>query len=293
MPIEDVRPECQSLMRMMSGEPADRYVAELLLPTLQHAMDIDEPSISEVRNGLLDPYLCLKAIYGYYAFSRRGKDRHELASLSIEALESCTSPENIGQFLALADADSLWNAYVEVCGERKKKPMEQLNRGVIAGIAELAQEIHELDGSGSIAGWIVKGVRANQRIEPQFLRMVDVRGVGPKLTSLLLRDVVFLFEIEPRIDHMDRLYVQPIDKWMRLIAPYVIDEPDAADYADWVLAGKIAKHARRAGVSGIRFNMGTAYFGLRIARSTEDFVARIEAMTQGPGSSVQRDARML
>jgi hypothetical protein len=125
----------------------------------------------------------------------------------------------------------------------------------------------------------VQGVHHTDRIEPQFLRLVDIRNVGPKLSSLLMRDVTFLYGLEDQIDPVDRLYVQPIDKWIRLIAPYVCDDPGIEDAADWVLAGKISKYTRRAGVSGVRFNMGATFFGAREVRSMEEFPYAIEEMT--------------
>jgi len=174
----------------------------------------------------------------------------------------------------------LWANYLDICAERKKKPQEQLNLGPVAGIAELAQEVYRRDGVGSIAGWVHSGVAQTDRLEPQFLRMVDVRGVGPKLTSLFLRDVVFFFNLEERIDHSERLYVQPVDKWIRMIAPYVIDEPGIEDAADWILAGKLAKHTRHARISGVRFNMGATYFGMREIRSPEQLPHLLDSLTQ-------------
>ena len=254
----------------MSGERADYYVGEMLVPALARACR-SHHEIESICNRLMGPYRCLEAVYSHYAFARRGRDRFELSEIAVEALHRTSSEDDFGQFLGLSNAETLWGAFVAVCQEKGRKPMEQLNGGVVAGMAELAQEVYQIDGAGSIAAWVQKGVLQTGRIEPQFLRMVDVRGIGPKITSLFLRDLVFLFQLEEEIDHADRLYVQPIDKWIRMIAPYVIDEPNADDLADWILAGKLSKYARRAEVSGIGFNMGTTWFGMREVRAPEFF----------------------
>lgn len=254
----------------MSGPKADHYIGEVLVPSLARACrasHLVEALVSQLHN----PYCCLEVVFGHYAFARRGKDRFELSEIALEALHRTSKEDNFENFLALDDAETLWNSFESVCRERNRKPMEQLNVGVIAGMAELAQEVFRLDGSGNIARWIVNCVEASGRIEPQFLRMVDVRGIGPKITSLFLRDIVLLFGLEDGLEHSDRLYVQPIDKWIRAIAPYVIDEPNADNLADWILAGKLSKYARRAGVSGVRFNMGTTWFGMREVRAPEFF----------------------
>lgn len=277
----EIKPRARTLLRAMANEWADVYVEEILLPSLLRAARAGSADIEPIKEALSNPYKCLEAIYSHYAFARRGKDRQELSDLAIEALHRTVRPEAMDKFLALADASILWETYEAVCQERRKKPMEQLNRGVISGIAELAQEIYRLDGQGSIAEWVLKGVVQTDRIEPEFLRIVDIRGVGPKMTSVFLRDVVFLYGLEERIDHIDRLYVQPIDKWIRLMAAEVIDEEGAADAADWILAGKLAKYTRHAGVSGIRFNMGVTAFGMREVRNTESFESAVERLLDG------------
>jgi len=43
------------------------------------------------------------------------------------------------------------------------------------------------------------------------------------------------------------------------------------DAADWIVAGKISKYARRARVSSIRFNMGVTYFGQKIVKEPDRF----------------------
>jgi hypothetical protein len=274
MSLSELRPESVALFRAMSGSRAGDYIGGALLPTLGRLLRCP-PEIEEVRQALLRPYPCLRAIYGHYAFARRGRDRFDLSETAIAALEATASEDSFGQFLSLENARSLWNAFERESRSRNRKPMEQLNSGVIAGMAELAQEIYAHDGTGSIAAWVVQEVRRSGKVEPLFLRMVDVRGIGPKITSLFLRDVAYLFGLEEEIEHSDRLYVQPIDKWIRFMAPYVINEPNAEDLADWILAGKLAKYARRAEVSGIKFNMGTSWFGMREVRAPEFFESAV------------------
>jgi hypothetical protein len=267
--VEATNADSVLLVRALAGDRADRYISEFLLHPLQRLFGRATITIRDVREAFSDPDLCLRALYGHYAFSRRGKDRADLSDAAVEAMDRTCDEEGFEAFLEEEDGNRLWESFVEVCGERKVKPVEQLNRGVIAGLAELAQEIYRLDGVGSIAGWILKGVLQTDRLEPEFLRIVDIRGVGPKITSQFLRDTVHIYGLETQIDRMDRLYIQPIDKWMRLLAPYVIDEPNSDSLADWVLAGKLSKYSRLAGVSGIRFNMGATYFGIREVKVPE------------------------
>ncbi|MBX7131871.1 MAG: hypothetical protein K1X67_04240 [Fimbriimonadaceae bacterium] len=253
----------------MAGDRADRYIGEVWLPSLEHASRAESSSLKDIRAAFALPYNCVNAFFAHYAFARRGKDRDELAQMATQALRRTCAPADFAELLAEPDGNRVWENFSAICEERKRKNSEQLNRGLIAGIVELAQEIYQLDSLGSIAGWIVRGVLQTDHIEPQFLRIVDIRGVGPKTTSMFLRDVCYLFNLEDQLDHADRLYIQPIDRWLRLAAAIIVPEIDSESAVDWVIAGKLAKYTRHAGVSGIRFNMGTSHFGAREVRDPE------------------------
>lgn len=256
-----------AILKALAGEYADSYAGDFLLPAHRTAMRAREASVEEIRAHLLSPYGCLQTFLTHYAFARRGRDKEEIAEIAHEALLRCCPGGDCGDLLNQPDGSELWEQFEALCSKGQKRNSEQLNRGLTAGIAELAQEIYRGDGVGSICGWIVNGALETGRIEGQFLRIVDIRGVGPKATSTFLRDIAFLFDLEEKLDHVDRLFVQPIDRWIRLLAPYVVPDEDIGDAADWVLAGKVAKYARRAAVSGIRYNMGALYFGIREVRN--------------------------
>jgi len=275
----DIDPMARSLLWHVSNQFADRYVGEIFLPTVGRAIGFANPSITAVRDGMSEPNQCLRLFLYHYAFSRRGKDRGELSDIAVEALDRCLESDELA-IVAGQNGERFWESFVEVCGERHRRPSEQLNIGLIAGMAELAQEIYQEDGLGSIAGWVVRQILRTDRVESPFLRMVDIRGVGPKTTSTFLRDVVFVAGLEDQLDHQDRLYVQPIDRWMRLMAPYVVPDIDDDRCPDWILAGKVSKYARHAGVSGIRFNMGTTYFGLRLVHEPDLFHVRLSELVE-------------
>jgi len=276
----DIDPRARTLLWHVSSQFADRYVGEIFLPTIGRAIREANPSIGDVRDALSDPNLCLRIFLFHYAFSRRGKDRAELADIALESLDRCLQEGELA-IVGGHNGEQFWECFVAVCQEHQRRPSEQLNIGLIAGMAELAQEIYQEDGVGSIAGWVVRNILQTDRVEPPFLRMVDIRGVGPKTTSTFLRDVVFVAGLEDQLDHQDRLYVQPIDRWMRLMAPYVVPDLDDERCADWILAGKVSKYARHAGVSGIRFNMGTTYFGLRLVHEPDLFHVRLAELVEG------------
>lgn len=274
-----ILPGARLLMQVMSGERADKYIEDMMLPSLAKATQAFAATKEEVCERLYNPYYCLRAIFGHYAFARRGKDRFDLSELALMGMDATFDETSFPDYLKKNDAVDFWENYKGICHKRRRKAMEQLNRGVIQGLAELAQEVYRIDGVGSIAGWIVAEITRTNQLEPLFLRMVDVRGVGPKLSSVLLRDIVSLYDLEDKIHPQDLLYVQPIDKWLRLIGPYIAEEVDSKT-ADWILAGKLVKYTRRANVSGVRFNMGTTYFGMREVKDTARFPEMLAALPE-------------
>jgi hypothetical protein len=258
-------------MRVMAGEFADRYVEDFLLAHIRKTIGLPDADKDAVSDALEDPYTALLVFFGHYAFARRGKDREELGNFATEAMKRMVAEVPFEQVLDMPDGTLLWSQFENLCQERRRKSNEQQNRGPVQGMLELAQEIHRNDPELSLATWVVEGVDQTGKLEPQHIRVVDIRGVGPKSASTFVRDMVWLYEVEEDVEPADRIFVQPVDRWLRLVTKYVVPEPGLEDPADWIVAGKISKYTRRARVSGIAFNMGTTYFGQKVVHEPERF----------------------
>jgi len=281
MSLIDIRPEARTLMQALAGSSADRYFTEILGPALGRTAGIPLRTLDDAEALFLSPYGCLQAAFGHYAFLRRGKDRLELGEIALEALRRTCDPRDAGTLLEAPSGLLVWSRFEEVCTERRRRPMPELNVGVIAGLVELAQEIHRSAAGGSLAQWLADAIVRTGRVEPEFMRIVDIRGVGPKFASVFLRDAVHILDLEDSVENVDRLYLQPIDKWIRLVGEYLLNRTGEDRPADWVLAGKLAKYARHSGVSGVRFNMGATYLGAREARSSQDFDSMLRELAVG------------
>lgn len=270
-------------MRRLASEKAIRFQNDVLLPQMARVLRISTPSLAAVRDALTDPYLALKVIYGHYAFARRGNGRGEYAELALDALECVVgAPNQLTRVFARQQPEMLWEAFDAICRQNGRKPNEQLNRGLLEGFMALATSIYEEDGEGNIFGWIHEGIVMTQRVEQHFTRFVEARGIGPKLASLILRDAVWMANQENVIEWSDRLYLQPVDSWVRHLAAYLISEAHSTSTADWVLAGKIAKAARRAEVSGINLNHGIQYFGNQEVRSAHSLKSAVQNLLAQP-----------
>ncbi len=279
-PVPPLDPRALLIIQKMAGEYADKYLADFVFPHFQRILKLPNAEESSIREALDLPVSSLQIFFGHYAFARRGKDRDELASAATTAINRLFAEQDPAEILGAEDGEGLWTMFAAICDDRGRKANEAQNRGLLQGMLELSQEIFREDGIGSIGGWIVDAAEQTGRIEDEFNRIVDIRGVGPKSTSTFLRDVIHIFGCEDKIDPADRIYFQPVDRWIRAIAQVIVPEPNMDQAADWIVAGKVSKYTRRAGASGIRFNMGTTHFGQRVVREPERFNDEIEVLVR-------------
>ncbi|MBS1718110.1 MAG: hypothetical protein JSS72_10320 [Armatimonadetes bacterium] len=218
-----------------------RWLEDSLLPRQAQILKC-QPEHEAIRASLIDPVACLRLIYGLYAFSRRSGNYDELARTAVKAIDARPTGSPSEVYRAFCSFDPSFE--------------NPRNFQVVAGLAELSQEVCGLPGVHSIYDWITQAAEKTQRVEKAFLRIVEIRGVGPKLASVIMRDFIEIAQLELSILAIDQIYMQPINKQVRRFATAVVPELDPEKSADWILAGKIAKAARAAGVSGIRVNMG-------------------------------------
>jgi hypothetical protein len=245
----------------LAGAPAERFLAEILSHGLGGVRGTW--NAEEIAERLDDPASCLRVVYSRYAFSRRGKDRKALAEMAVAAFDSALGD---GADLGKISLDAVWQHYCDACESSGRKPSPDLNRGVVIGLAGLAQAIARETGL-SLAGYAASAAHEGGRLEPVFFGIVELRGVGPKVAATMLRDWIYAYGVEARVAHRDTIYLQPIDRWTRLAAPYLLEEMGADGFPDWILAGKLGKAARNAGVSGIRMNMGISWLGMEASAS--------------------------
>lgn len=270
-PTPDLDPRAIKVFKRIADEFGNKYAEEFLQPHIRRILVLDEDQPEAVTDAYMTARGSLLSFYCHYAFARRGKDREDLSNFALEAVTRVQGDGDFEEILKLEDGTKLWETFASICQEKRRKNNESQNRGLIQGMLELTQEIYKSDGNGSIANWMLTGIAKTKRLEPQFERIVDIRGVGPKSTSTFMRDVVYMFDMEQKVEPADRIYIHPIDRWLRMMARYLVPEPAMDKAADWIIAGKISKYSRRAGVSGIAFNMGSTYFGQKLVKDPGNF----------------------
>ncbi len=263
------------LIQTLASWPADKYASEILIPTASRVVRAHALTPGAVREALISPENALRLLLGHYAIFRRGQDRDVLSRMMLRALDRTIEGSDFMEFMASCDSESLWLSYEEICADEGRRSLEQSNRPVIEGIAGLGFEIHEEFGHANIVEWLRNEISETHRCESAFDRLVQIRTLGPKTASTILRDVVYLYDLEATVDYSDRLLLQPINTVVREAAQVILAGDRAEEYADWILAGKVAKAIRYSGESGVQFSMGCAYLAGRSKRSGRDGVREI------------------
>lgn len=282
--------EVEVILHRLAGEKADKFQREVLYPQMARAMKLPLPNSEAVREALADPYYAFRVMLGYYAFAKRGNDRAEYSGFALQALDKVLQGDkaNFSAFLASGNApDQLWNAFVEVCQENQRKINEQLNRGLIEGLAGYAAQLYADDEIGNIWMDIQQAIVQSGRVEPIYEKITGIKGIGPKVGALVLRDMVALYDLENRIDPSDYHYLQPVDTWIRRIGPMLTEEINDKT-ADWVIAGKLSKLCRRNRVSGVRFNQGVQYLAIVELRDLERLKGYLRTLAESAPRTTSR-----
>lgn len=238
-------------LRLIAGAPANCYITEKLLAPL---------GCSDIETAVADLSIdknSFRAVLSRYAFPRSDG----CADVALQALEQTLEGSDFIEFLESEDSEALWLSFVELCGDAELKVKEQEQRPLLDGFARFNMDVYHQTGESNLFIWFADEVEQTGRIDHLFERLVEIRGLGPKNASHILRDAAFLFDWEDKVHLADRLFLQPITSSLRHLAVQIIPECDERP-ADWVLAGKVAKYCRLADVSGVRFNMGAAYLGM-------------------------------
>lgn len=98
------------------------------------------------------------------------------------------------------------------------------------------------------------------RMAEIYERLRCLRGVGPKIASLFLRDVVLIWGSENSLQSTDYVCLFPLDTWVRQVLR-VLDEQAFCGGSDKDLAEKVIMVCLENHVSPINFNIGAWYIG--------------------------------
>jgi len=235
----------QRIMKQLAGEWASIYQQEHK-KTPQIA-----PSL--VRN----PQKGLEYFLGD-SFARAGGEQAGYGKTAIDALRRCVSKmKDYEAFVTDENAPELaWAEFEKICSSKGAGVNKRLNEGVVKGLVRLAQESGDYDYNPF--RYIRK--MAEFSMTDAFIALTNIKGIGDKIATFLLRDLICILNLEEKIPLEHRILLQPVDRWVKNTAICLWADLEVR-VSSWGIAMRIVDKCNEFNISGVRFNQGTWKFG--------------------------------
>ena len=140
------------------------------------------------------------------------------------------------------------------------------DRLMVISLLNFIQSIEEKN----IVKYLINKIK--QKKLPEIFKELDsVWSVGPKIASLVLRDIVYIYKLEDFVNGNDYDYLQPVDTWVHQIARrFKLTRFKKICFEE---ARDLARICLKVKVNPIHFNQGAWYIG---ANSTEILLENLE-----------------
>jgi len=99
----------------------------------------------------------------------------------------------------------------------------------------------------------------SRRIAEAYQQLDGIWSIGSKIASLILRDIVYIYELENVLETRDYYYLQPVDTWVHQISRQIGIVEKEEIYNDESL--DIVDRCNEFGVNPIHYNQGAWYLG--------------------------------
>jgi len=207
--------------------------------------------------------------YSFYQ-GRRDKISSQFEGRAKETLNQYFS-EN-GEVLTtstsrITSKDELKEKYRELYNKLKEnKVNKEGDRLMVISLVNLIQS----SSQKNILKFLIEKIKSNTM--PEIYKTLDgIWSIGPKIASLILRDIVYIYELEKFLKKDDYHFLQPIDTWVHKISKNIglinkdkIYKGEAKDITDKCF---------EFGVNPIYYNQGAWYIG---AHSLQILLRNIE-----------------
>lgn len=151
--------------------------------------------------------------------------------------------------------DALWQEFERECDRRGYEYHRKMQP--LPGLAALAER------EGNLFRWVRDEVSDTGRLDTVYDELTGINGIGKKIASFVVRDAVWLWDLEDDVAPRDRHRVQAIDIWVGraigVIWPEYADTKPRAQFEE--KARRVTDRCDEYGISGVEFNQGAYYFG--------------------------------
>jgi hypothetical protein len=203
-----------------------------------------------------------------FAFERQGRSPY-YSDFAVEAVELYD-----GEIPGQDFEEKLWDNFLKRGGfpadgegaNKKNNPLAPSDNGY-SSASRLVSSLE--DFNFNVVQWALSLAQSGD-VKRAWNKLVAIRGIGDKIASLYLRDIVDAFEIDEDIVG-NKVYLQPIDAWTRRGAKALAEFMSVAPKSDWDLAEVLIEVSERASVRSTYTNTGLWFLGAQLVRDKERF----------------------
>lgn len=216
----------------------------------------------EQANYLLDDPIKGLSFLLENAFARAGGEQAGYGKIACDALS--LSIEACGDYQRLISfpnaKNQVWDNFERLCNKKGIGLNRNLNEQVVKGLVKLAQESLHLNPFEELS------VKVPKNTIEAFSILRNIHGIGDKVASFILRDIVSIMNLEKGIRPQDQILLQPIDRWVNGIATFIWDIPDRTP--DWLIALRIISECQKYDCLPTSFNQGAWKYGSSVIKDT-------------------------
>ena len=203
-----------------------------------------------------------------YAFERQGRSPH-YSTAAVKAVELYD-----GEFPTQDFEEKIWQNFLssgrfstDAVGANKKNNPLCPSKNEFDSASRLVTSLENYDFN--IVKWASSLAKSGD-IEIAWNKLDKIRGIGKKIASLFLRDIVYAFEIdEDKVGK--KVYLQPIDIWTergaKALAHFISKNPKSY----WEFAEVLVEVSEYASVHSTLTNSGLWIFGAQLVRNPTQF----------------------
>ena len=202
----------------------------------------------------------------------------------LEAIDA-SSPLDRGvneQFVAQMEDETFaqrgWETFEKECETNSYKVNERQTKGPIK---EVIEKLHH-EGKPNLVALL-----RSKTLEEAYEFLKGIKGLGPKIAALLLRDLWSYVGPWPNTSEDEMYCLQPVDIWVRFWSKRCWDEANLPN-ADEACAKLIVGWCREVGVNPIRFNMGAWFVGAHFKKLCDFFDVASSFDADGVAQAIEK-----
>lgn len=217
-----------------------------------------------------------------YAHERQGAAQ-AYKKIALECVNWLFNKKESGSTVPMisdSEVEEAWEKYKEIAkSDFNKIKVNEKRNPLNTDIGILKRMASHSDPVTNIAVFVRDKIECGKTKEAHdFIK--SIRGVGEKIASFYLRDIVWLAKIdETKISGAHLHLLQPMDTWLeqalQILEPNIRDKEKLEDKQK-----KIVDMCREANVSACAFNQGAWFFGSQIAKEYKTFQKAIKDINE-------------